>query len=758
MSTLQVLLSVVCLASPTDPSVADVWSTFVEQASADHGEFGQRAAAFLAENRPEADADLPLDLLTENLDYALRARAEFAWAGAVPEDVFLNDVLPYASLDETREAWRPKFYRLGKELVAECTTASEAAQALNQKLFNEIGVHYNTGRKRPNQSPSESIAQGRATCTGLSILLVDACRAVGVPARITGTALWANKRGNHTWVEIWDGEWKFAGADEYDSKGLNRGWFVKDASHAKSDSWMQSIWSTSWRSTEDSFPMVWDIESRAVPGVNVTHRYTGSAEPAATSMAVWNLRVRATPNGERIAAKVSLLDSDGMAIQTVTTRAGRSDLNDMPDIRVAPGQAHVLSVTYAEELRTLVLTAGEAGSVTQELIWSELPAASPAMALTEAWIQSDPKGEAPSLDLSKSEAQAAVKQLTEQRAHSLREERQAEHEAKTVVAAGVTMKFDRRIFADAPFGERSLWISMHGGGGAPAEVNDQQWRNQIGLYEPAEGYYVAPRAPTNAWNLWHQGHIDALFDRLIENHILFDGIDPNRVYLMGYSAGGDGVYQLAPRMADRFAAASMMAGHPNNASPLGLRNLPFAIFMGGNDSAYDRNAVAAQWGERLDELAAEHPGAYPHRVDIFEGLGHWMDRRDGVAVPWMAEHSRGPWPTDLIWNQASRTHDRFAWLAVPLESARAGQLIQAGVADNTISIVADEVPNLTLRLSDELVDLDQNVVVIWNGVTVHDARVPRRLSAIIESLAQRFDPATVATALLPIKRPAAQGN
>ena len=72
-------------------------------------------------------------------------------------------------------------------------------------------------------------------------------------------------------------------------------------------------------------------------------------------------------------------------------------------------------------------------------------------------------------------------------------------------------------------------------------------------------------------------------------------LDPNKVYLMGYSAGGDGVYQLAPRMADRFAAAAMMAGHPNETSPLGLRNLPFTIHMGENDTPYKRNKVAAEW-------------------------------------------------------------------------------------------------------------------------------------------------------------------
>jgi poly(3-hydroxybutyrate) depolymerase len=50
---------------------------------------------------------------------------------------------------------------------------------------------------------------------------------------------------------------------------------------------------------------------------------------------------------------------------------------------------------------------------------------------------------------------------------------------------------------------------------------------------------------------------------------------------MGYSAGGDGVFQIAPRMADHWAAAAMMAGHPGDAAALNLRNLPFTIFMGG---------------------------------------------------------------------------------------------------------------------------------------------------------------------------------
>ena len=41
-----------------------------------------------------------------------------------------------------------------------------------------------------------------ATCTGLSIMLVEACRAVGIPARVAGIASWPGRGGNHTWVEV----------------------------------------------------------------------------------------------------------------------------------------------------------------------------------------------------------------------------------------------------------------------------------------------------------------------------------------------------------------------------------------------------------------------------------------------------------------------------------------------------------------------------------------------------------------------------
>lgn len=329
---------------------------FLGEAKKKHGDFGGKAALFLVEGMPKSDREtLTKDFLMTNLDLAMKARAEFPWAKEIPEEVFFNDVLPYASLDETREDWRTFFYPKCAELVKDAKTTTEVAQAINKGIFNLIKVHYNTGRKAPNQSPSESIRLGMATCTGLSIILVDACRSVGVPARVAGTALWSNKRGNHTWVEIYDGgEWFFTGADEFNAKGLNLGWFTGDASKAIESKWEHAIWATSWKKADSFFPMVWNMRSREVAGVNVTSRY--AAQKKADDDVVY-FRVWDTKGGKRLVATLN---------GSVQTKAGTADLNDMAELKVKTGDT--VTVTFGEETRKAVLP----GSKTVDLYWDEL--------------------------------------------------------------------------------------------------------------------------------------------------------------------------------------------------------------------------------------------------------------------------------------------------------------------------------------------------------------------------------------------------
>ena len=119
----------------------------------------------------------------------------------------------------------------------------------------------------------------------------------------------------------------------------------------------------------------------------------------------------------------------------------------------------------------------------------------------------------------------------------------------------------------------------------------------------------------------------------------------------------------------------MMAGHPNDVTPLGLRNVAFALQVGGKDAAYNRNKIAEDWGKKLDELRHDDPAGYDHFVKIYETKSHWMDREDAIALPWMAKHTRNPIPERIVWKQSSVTHDRLYWLAVPAGSAKKGTLV-----------------------------------------------------------------------------------
>lgn len=353
--------------------------------------------------------------------------------------------------------------------------------------------------------------------------------------------------------------------------------------------------------------------------------------------------------------------------------------------------------------------------------------------------------------LTKSEAGELVAKLSVERLEALKTERAAEVGAKSITIGDKTLRWLQKDFGTAPAGKRSLWISMHGGGSAPAAVNDQQWQNQIRLYQPAEGIYLAPRAPTDTWNLWHEAHIDPLFTRLIEDMVAVNGVDPEKVYLMGYSAGGDGVWQLAPRMADRFAAAAMMAGHPNEAQLDGLRNLPFALFVGGADAAYDRNKIVKQRAESLDQLAKDDPGGYIHFFRSYEGLPHWMNGKDAEAVPWMATFTRNPWPKKIVWTQDDVTHDRFYWLEIPKGTARTAAKILASVSGQDIKLTGDVPPGTTVWLSDALLDLDQPVRISVNGKTASEGKVLRSAQAIQAAIQARPDATASPTARVVLR-------
>ena len=244
-----------------------------------------------------------------------------------------------------------------------------------------------------------------------------------------------------------------------------------------------------------------------------------------------------------------------------------------------------------------------------------------------------------------------------------------------------------------------------------------------------------------------------MFARIIENLVVFEGVNPNRVYLMGYSAGGDGVFQLAPRMADHFAAASMMAGHPNETSPLGLRNLPFAIYMGGRDAAYSRNKKAEQWKQMLGDLRKKDAKGYQHQVTIYPNKGHWMDRQDASAIPWMAKCARNTGPEKVVWKQDDVTHGRFYWLAADAKNRGGRAQVVVSRDGQTVDIESATVKKLSILCNDRLFDLEKPVIVKQGDKTLFSGKVKRSIGVIAMRLAERPDKSFGFTGQITVELP-----
>lgn len=326
--------------------------------------------AFLISYMPERDAkSLSADFLLENVQYAYKARAEFPWAKEVPDSVFLNDVVAYANLNENRESWRKDFYERFKKYVAPCKTMREAIDSVNKNVRDELLVDYNTKREKPDQAPYESMRQHMASCSGLSILLTDAFRAVGIPSRVAGTPAWHDDRGNHNWNEVWiDGQWRFT--EYYPSDDLDQSWFLTDAGKAIKEDVRKAIYAASFKPTGCYFPLVWDENIRYVHAENVTDRYTSlyraqlSAMPAdgshvALRVMVFKDKDHAEASGDRVATNLDVFKGEKQLYGGRSTGATQ-DMNDVLTFNVEKNQQYIIKFVNGKgEMQTQTVEVGD---------------------------------------------------------------------------------------------------------------------------------------------------------------------------------------------------------------------------------------------------------------------------------------------------------------------------------------------------------------------------------------------------------------
>ena len=160
---------------------------------------------------------------------ALTARQKFGWASKVPKAVWQDAVLPYAVVNEARTDWRQLIWEKLSPILANTSNASSLADVfylVNNKVWTTLGsfsgqssIVFRSEQTPLIYDPMSTMAYGYASCTGISLLLIDALRTVGVPARLVGTPAWHGvvKDGNHNWVEVWlgPGAGKANAGDDY---------------------------------------------------------------------------------------------------------------------------------------------------------------------------------------------------------------------------------------------------------------------------------------------------------------------------------------------------------------------------------------------------------------------------------------------------------------------------------------------------------------------------------------------------------------
>ena len=305
---------------------------------------------FLVRHMPAKDRGVVgEDYLRRNVALAREAMREAPWRDAVPREIFLEYVLPYSSIGEDVDDWRGTFRAKFWPLVKGCKTTGEAVAVINSRIGGLLGVHYDTRRDKPDQSPFHSMRIGMASCTGLSILQIDAFRACGIPARFVGCR-WTDMSGNHSWVEYYDrGTWHFYN-DPADGKLVppDESWFAPHAALADGSSPRTKIYAARWSPSGMWFWGTWrgGDGPTEIPADDVTASYRRFRKGNPKCVAAF---VAYGPGKRRVSVPFLLKDpGTGKALAEGVTFDESHDMNDHVSVSLPEGTVAKAYVKLAD--------------------------------------------------------------------------------------------------------------------------------------------------------------------------------------------------------------------------------------------------------------------------------------------------------------------------------------------------------------------------------------------------------------------------
>ncbi|MFD0693134.1 prolyl oligopeptidase family serine peptidase [Paenibacillus sp. GCM10027628] len=139
---------------------------------------------------------------------------------------------------------------------------------------------------------------------------------------------------------------------------------------------------------------------------------------------------------------------------------------------------------------------------------------------------------------------------------------------------------------------------------------------------------VTPQCPNqSSWNM-ETDSIIALLDEIVAEY----PVDHKRIYLTGISMGGYGVWDLAIKYPQRFAALAPMCGggEPDKAEV--LKNIPIWAFHGEKD-----DVIPLQETLNMVEAVKRHKGNV--KLTIYPNAGHDLSETyaDPLLYNWLLE-------------------------------------------------------------------------------------------------------------------------
>ena len=254
-----------------------------------------------------------------------------------------------------------------------------------------------------------------------------------------------------------------------------------------------------------------------------------------------------------------------------------------------------------------------------------------------------------------------------------------------------------------------LLIYLSGGGGFAIDgVNSAEdavaETDYLVLYPQASDY-------------WWKPEVAHRFEVVLNDVVQRYNVDPDRVYLAGFSNGGTGALYFAALWPQRFAAvvSLMGAGQCNQQVKAGLPNLgnlPLLFVHGADDPLIPPDCSTATHAA----LTGLHPVFEPE-ISILPKRGHdiTLQSDDGLTLAFFKNRLRNPFPRTVVLTQLDAIAARAYWIEI-LQGKPGKSDIDARVkADNTIEIHSHDVKSIRLHLRPELLSKPGAVPVVWNG-------------------------------------------